>query len=312
MLSTDGASDVVKNATRTMTEASATVKGLTGIDIPQLLNNALGGVATTEPPEQRPAARAVRWRRSSAASGGGGEGSGRRVGRWLGGVGVTAPAGRRPGAAAPQLRGQDAGRAERPPRPRRAASAAAAPTPEERLEAAANHRRRGGTGAPTPPADDARRPLVAAAAHAARQRPGPGDERRLAQAGLEAVGLDESSTLSDSAIRLAAELARVPGIERFGGTRLRDLDRSGPRSLRVLWGAARDELSTRYGDVTIGMLLDAYSGRRRLPRPPAGPLTAPRSPSALPDDLPRRSRRPACTFRARSGRRPRSSPSRRS
>ena len=45
--------------------------------------------------------------------------------------------------------------------------------------------------------------------------------------------------------------------------RLRDLDRSGPRSLRVLWGAARDELSSRYGDVTIGMLLDAYTKENR-------------------------------------------------
>ena len=96
---------------------------------------------------------------------------------------------------------------------------------------------------PLPPASDLR----------------PGDARRLATAAAAAVGLDESSTLSDSAQRLAQELIRIPGIERFGGTRLRDLDRSGPRSLRVLWGAARDELSSRYGDVTIGTLLDAYT-----------------------------------------------------
>jgi hypothetical protein len=91
----------------------------------------------------------------------------------------------------------------------------------------------------------------------------PGDKRRMATAAAAAVGLDESSTLSESATRLAEELIRIPGIERFGGTRLRDLDKSGPRSLRVLWGAARQELSSRYGDVTIGMLLDAYSKDRR-------------------------------------------------
>ena len=34
VLSNDGASDVVRNVTRTVTEASATVKGLTGIDMP--------------------------------------------------------------------------------------------------------------------------------------------------------------------------------------------------------------------------------------------------------------------------------------
>src|SRR5918999_1691892 len=43
VLSSDGASDVVKNATRTVAEASATVKGLTGIDVPALISNAMGG-----------------------------------------------------------------------------------------------------------------------------------------------------------------------------------------------------------------------------------------------------------------------------
>ena len=43
VLSNDGASDVVKNVTRTVTEASATVKGLTGIDIPEMLSQAIGG-----------------------------------------------------------------------------------------------------------------------------------------------------------------------------------------------------------------------------------------------------------------------------
>ena len=61
-------------------------------------------------------------------------------------------------------------------------------------------------------------------------------------------------------MRLAEELSRIPGIERFGGTRLRDLDRSGPRTLRDRCGARRaTSLDARYGDVTIGMLLDEYS-----------------------------------------------------
>jgi hypothetical protein len=88
----------------------------------------------------------------------------------------------------------------------------------------------------------------------------------MATAAAAAVGLDESTTLGESATRLAEELIRIPGIERFGGTRLRDLDKSGPRSLRVLWGAARDELSARYGDVTIGVLLDEYTQARQGPQ----------------------------------------------
>ena len=47
-------------------------------------------------------------------------------------------------------------------------------------------------------------------------------------------------------------------------------DRSGPRTLRVLWGAVRGELDERYGDVTIGMLLDAYQ-RPQPTEPPQAP-----------------------------------------
>src|SRR5688572_9647573 len=42
VLSNDGASELVKNTTRTVTEASATVKGLTGIDVPALIGSSMG------------------------------------------------------------------------------------------------------------------------------------------------------------------------------------------------------------------------------------------------------------------------------
>ena len=41
VLSNDGASELVRNTTRTVTEASATVKGLTGLDVPALIGNAM-------------------------------------------------------------------------------------------------------------------------------------------------------------------------------------------------------------------------------------------------------------------------------
>ena len=59
VLSNDGAVDLVRTATRTVTEANATVKGLTGIDVPQLLNDALGGNGQPSAEPSRPAARAV-------------------------------------------------------------------------------------------------------------------------------------------------------------------------------------------------------------------------------------------------------------
>ncbi len=43
VLSNDGASDVVRNVTRTVAEAGTTVKGLTGIDIPAIISQAMGG-----------------------------------------------------------------------------------------------------------------------------------------------------------------------------------------------------------------------------------------------------------------------------
>jgi len=42
VMSADGASDVVKNATRAMVESTTAIKGLTGLDVPNLIGGALG------------------------------------------------------------------------------------------------------------------------------------------------------------------------------------------------------------------------------------------------------------------------------
>ena len=64
VLSSDGASDVVRTTTRTVAEAGAAVKGLTGLDIPALINDAVsrqGGAAQTN--ESAPTTRPDRPRR---------------------------------------------------------------------------------------------------------------------------------------------------------------------------------------------------------------------------------------------------------
>ena len=263
VLSTDGASDVVKTTTRTLTEASASVKALTGIDIPELLNNALGGESQPEPEPPKKRGNGGTGPAAPAASGGSG---GIRAG-------PDRAAGRRRRAGADPRRAP--ARHRRAPAPERLAAGRRCvdallgdrddQAPEARGHPRGAVRGRGqGDGAGDRAGQAARRrragrPQVADAAMPPVSDLRPGDKRRVAGAALGAAGLSEESTLSESAQRLAQELIRIPGIERFGGTRLRDLDRSGPRSLRVLWGAARDELSSRYGDVTIGMLLDAYT-----------------------------------------------------
>ncbi len=267
VLSSEGASDIVKTTTRTLAEASATVKGLTGIDVPELLTSAMGGSPS------RAAAKPVSPDRPTRKPDEGPGGAG-----GAGGAGGTPPTGSGPapaggsgssaasaGSATPAA--FDAPEAVMPQAQADAEAAAPTParepTPEERFATASRALEAATARTPAPAAD-------ALGGFTSPMPPlppvsdmRPGDKRRAAAAAAaSAVGLDESSTLSASATRLAEELVRIPGIERFGGTRLRDLDRSGPRSLRVLWGAARDELSSRYGDVTIGMLLDAYEERR--------------------------------------------------
>ena len=260
VLSTDGASDVVKNATRTVTEASATVKGLTGIDIPQLS-------ATRSAPRRAPRPRS---RRSRSAGRSGGGGVGRRL-RRLAVRRAAAPAApaarpaRRPGAEhrrrervgirIVERAGHDDSRRDRV---RAGAPRRPDADPRGALRAGRGHHGVGRRARQRPAGRRPRRPVVPAAAAAARvRRPALGPASRGAGRG-RCRRPGRVSTLSDSAVKLAEELQRVPGIERFGGTRLRDLERSGPRTLRTLWGAARDDLETRYGDVTIGMLLDEY------------------------------------------------------
>jgi len=259
ILSTDGAADIVKTTTRTLAEASASVKGLTGIDIPALLNSAIGaGGEATSPGKPK---------RKGPDDGGSGGGSSSGGGAPTGGPAGPAPASG--GSSGPSASG-DASSASRassatPASDGYVLAEPAAPsaydsTPEGRFAAAARSMEAAQARA-VPPAADALGGLTSQLPPMAPVSDlRPGDKRRAAvDAAASVVGLDESSTLSETAQRLAEELIRIPGIERFGGTRLRDLERSGPRTLRTLWGASREELSARYGDVTIGMLLDEYS-----------------------------------------------------
>jgi hypothetical protein len=74
------------------------------------------------------------------------------------------------------------------------------------------------------------------------------------------AGLRRESTLDEAAAALASGLRAVPGIERFGRIRLAELDRTGPRPLRTMWRIARDQLDERYGNLTIGEIIDRYGG----------------------------------------------------
>ncbi len=256
VLSTEGTTEVVRNATRTVAEASATIKGLTGIDIPELLNRALGGEdAQAASASKPPTTRSRRHPDADEGEGSPGHGGGPAGGGPSGGPKAG-------GGPAPSGGGAAAGPGETAPPP---AQASTSPGPEQRLADASASIRSATERAAVPAANalgglTSQLPPMPTVSDAR-----PSDKRAVAGAAVGAIGLDESSTLDEAAVRLAEELGRIPGIERFGGTRLRDLDRSGPRTLRTLWGAARPQLEDRYGDLTIGNLLDQAEHRQGGP-----------------------------------------------
>jgi flotillin len=248
VLSADGASDMVKTTTRTVAEAGAAVKGLTGLDIPALLSSAMGGTGSDGSRPVGPA---------SGPVGGGGPGR---------------PRSRRPAGPTP----------EPPPTPVIAETPAPTPTdgadgpptnsaptngsppvdPEaafagagEALARASRSARAAARSVPVPPA-------TAASAPRAPSPPARGEPARPASAGI-----GPETTLDEAASRLAADLAAIPGIERFRATRLAELERAGPRPLRTIWRIARERVDARYGQLTIGELLE----RARSARGGSGP-----------------------------------------
>jgi flotillin len=234
VLSNDGASDVVKNVTRTVTEASTTVKGLTGIDIPQMLGQALG---TASDGEEGPSGggKATGRPRGGGPSGGGGTGGSRRAP-------ASAPPTTPPTTpAAPPT--------TPPPAPPAGAQMTSAPTPGAAPRFT------------TPEAVDA---ALADADRAIRASAAPAAARTDTAAGPPrpaSAEITRETTVEEAATRLASDLRSVPGIERFASVRLAELDRGGPRPLRAMWRVARDQLGERYGTVTIGELLDRYGDR---------------------------------------------------
>jgi flotillin len=253
VLSTDGASELVRNGTRTVAEASAVVKGVTGIDIPSLIGSAMGG-----------------GRSGSGEGGGGGTGGGPTGGGGGGSQGgggrgtrgrspkPTAPAPAAASAPATATTGPESGAPEtaawgQPPvvataPPARAASpapsAAAAPAsaPSEPATATIDV-----ADAARARVDDAMRQAGTATATALGSRPAEVQPP-----------ITRETTVNAAAQRLARDLQAIPGIERFGALRLGELDRAGPRPLRTMWRIARDQLGDRYGEMTIGEMLDRY------------------------------------------------------
>jgi flotillin len=262
VLSNDGASDMVRNVTRTVTEAGATVKGLTGIDIPAMLGEAMGGAGSGGPTSGGP-----RPRRSRGTTGGGSTGGATARG------GATAT-----GPAAASSRASTATAPSSPVAPR---PAAPSPGAGSTTSAAASSATSTGAGEAAPPRfttpeavdaaiADAERAVRAASAQASAQATprtdtAAGPARPAPTAGAPrpaSLDITRETTVDDAATRLASDLRGVPGIERFAAVRLEELERAGPRPLRTMWRIAREQLDERFGQLTIGELIERYGGGR--------------------------------------------------
>jgi flotillin len=265
VLSNEGASDVVRNVTRTVTEAGTTVKGLTGIDIPQMLSQAMGGATNG-------------GGTSSRGSGGGSGGGGRTRSA------PSRPSGRgtQPPPTTAQASGESTATETTPPVERRPAGATSGrPAPasvdlttpvgaagtvpprfesqeqidsalkqaDQAIRSASGSVRRTDTAAG--PARPARTTSPAGAATAA-----------AATAAAASAGITPETTVDEAARRLATDLRAIPGIERFGAVKLAELERSGPRPLRTMWRVASEHLDAQYGQLTIGELLEMYGPDR--------------------------------------------------
>jgi flotillin len=267
VLSNDGASEMVKNTTRTVTEASATVKGLTGIDVPALIGSAMGSRFADGAPAPRSGGREGGPRGGS----GGSSGSGGSGGSSGGGGAKPTSARRRPEPPAPRAmaapagsgQGVDPASLEAPDRSAGETIRAAV----SGLDRTANRAREAvdrAIGQPVPARTASSQQPPATSPSAAGSAPGTTPQTAAAAAtpAAEATigGVGRSTTVDEAAQTLADDLMRIPGIERFGAMRLEDLDSAGPRPLRTMWRVARDQLDREYGQMTIGEIIDRYRG----------------------------------------------------
>jgi hypothetical protein len=216
----------VRNVTRTVTEAGTTVKGLTGIDIPAMLSQAMGG-ATSGGDEPKP----------PPSRGGGGR---------------PRPAPAPSGGPAPAW-GSASAEAARP-------STEAPPatvdltTPPTQPAATPRFESQEQVDAALEGADRAIR---------AASRTTPRTDTAAGPARPASFDITADTTVDAAARQLATDLRKIPGIERFAAVQLDTLERSGPRPLRTMWRMARQHLDERYGQMTIGELIERYGPEGR-------------------------------------------------
>jgi len=223
VMSADGASDIVRNATRAVIESTTAIKGLTGLDVPNLIGGALGRtVGERKPAEENGEPPA--------------ESSVDRISK-IAGEGLTA------------LKAQAAQATAAAAAAKEAAEEAAAKTAVEaqRVKEAAE---KAGAVAAQHVAETAEKSWAAVE----QTKPGAAAAAKAAPA---------QANVKQWAKWMADQLRQVPDIGVYGKLRLSDLAQRGPATARGVWTTAKNALSQDYGDVTVDELMAEFEGLQK-------------------------------------------------
>jgi hypothetical protein len=228
VMSADGASDIVKNATRAMIESTTAIKGLTGLDVPNLIGGAMGR----------------------------GFGERLRTGDGAGGSDVGSAADRISEIAGEGLSTLKAARAEAEAKAKEAEAKAAddakkaAAAAEAKASAVASRLADSGAVQTTPAATVVQKPTGAA----------PAPWSTVPQAKTDAMsGVSPSEgNVAQWGKWMADRLREVPNIHLYDALRLIDLADKGPAPARAVWQSAQAVLVKDYGSLTVADLLKRF------------------------------------------------------
>jgi flotillin len=233
VMSADGASDIVKNATRAMIESTTAIKGLTGLDVPGLIGGAMGrGFGE----------------RLRTGDGGGSSESGSAADRIseIAGEGLsTLKAARAEAAAKAAEAAEEAEEAAHEAEAKASAGIQKAEDEAAKAQAIAGALKTAGAA------------KVASAADKVTSSPAWGTVSQVKADAMQGVG-PTAGNVEQWAQWVANQLAQVPQIQVYSALRLSDLAEKGPAPARAVWQTAQAVLGKDYANTTVGDLLNRF------------------------------------------------------
>ena len=234
VMSADGASDIVKNATRAVIESTTAIKGLTGLDVPNLIGGAMGR----------------------------GFGERFRTGDGEGSSESGSAADRISEIAGEGLSTLKAARAEAEAKAAAAAHEAELAAGEAQAKATAVAEKADEEAAKAKAISGALKTAGAAKAGAVVNKTAPASQAwgtvpQTKTDAMQGVG-PNAGNVEQWAKWLAGQLALVPEIQAYGALRLSDLADRGPVAARAIWQTAQAVLGKDYSSVTVGDLLKRF------------------------------------------------------